>query len=386
MSFLIKILVLKLTFNMIYSSGDIGCRNEFGKPVDWFSVYKLPKTGKNSNSYIQKGTAYAFITEEHQSWSLANTSLGDAKSIAGHTLNILYNQKNITSQDRFGYVLYNDQVGSDENNEHMKTNSRKAHAKGVLIFDKKIALWLIHSIPNYPPKPVTLKYNLADSQTVYAQSMLCLSVPFEQLDQIGLQLFYSYPQIYDSFIPKSLLNLNKKTGELKNLLSALNGERVKKAPFYNVEKLSTLKNNSFLAFHKDAKFDQDLYANLIASFIKSSLFSETWSHGFGTLATDCNTTYPVYNIEKISMNKIVPRFTFNVGNDHSKWAINLAMNANQSKYICIGDINRQKSQKKRGGGSVCFMNNVNVWNSYFDLIELTENCENKNVAPNNIKP
>lgn len=218
MSFLIKILVLKLTFNMIYSSGDIGCRNEFGKQVDWFSVYKLPKTGKNSNSYIQKGTAYAFITEERQSWSLANTSLGDATSIAGHTLNILYNQKNITSQDRFGYVLYNDQVGSDENNEHMKTNSRKAHAKGVLIFDKKIALWLIHSIPNYPPKPVTLKYNLADSQTVYAQSMLCLSVPFEQLDQIGLQLFYSYPQIYDSFIPKSLLNLNKKNRRAKKFI------------------------------------------------------------------------------------------------------------------------------------------------------------------------
>jgi hypothetical protein len=47
--------------------------------------------------------------------------------------------------------------------------------------------------------------------------------------------------------------------------------------------------------------------------------------------------------------------------------------------MCIGDINRQESQKKRGGGSVCF-----VEKSYFDLIELTENCENKNVSPKSL--
>ena len=102
------------------------------------------------------------------------------------------------------------------------------------------------------------------------------------------------------------------------------------------------------------------------------------------MSSECNSTYSVYNIEKISMNKILPKFTFTVGSDHSKWAINLAIDSNHSKYMCIGDINRQESQKKRGGGSVCFVENKNVWKSYFDLIELTENCENKNVSPNSL--
>ena len=46
------------------------------------------------------------------------------------------------------------------------------------------------------------------------------------------------------------------------------------------------------------------------------------SHDVGHIS-ECNSTYPVYNIEKISMNKILPKFTFTVGSDHSKWAINL---------------------------------------------------------------
>jgi len=97
--------------------------------------------------------------------------------------------------------------------------------------------------------------------------------------------------------------------------------------------------------------------------------------------TNCSVQYPVYNIEKINMNKIVANFSFVVGADHSKWGVNLALKSNESKYVCIGDINRQVSQKKRGGGSVCFNNNTNVWSSYFNIIELTENCQNQNVPP-----
>ncbi len=57
---------------------------------------------------------------------------------------------------------------------------------------------------------------------------------------------------------------------------------------------------------------------------------------------------------------------------------------NRPKYTCIGDINRQNSQKKRGGGTVCFINNVGVWYSYFNLIDSTENCDYQKVSPKTI--
>lgn len=374
-------LLLILTLKLVeINSTKIACQDENGQKVDWFSVYKLPRYVSNSNQFIQNGTAYTHLSELSQKWSLGLKSMNDSQSNAGRTLNILYNNE---TNSEIGYMMYNDQYGSDDD-EEVLANTRKAHAKGVLIFDDQTAVWLIHSIPNYPPKPNTGKYKISPSQTVYGQSMLCITVKLSELDKIGKQLLYSYPQVFDSYIPNSLLSQNNKTGHLNNLVSVIKGERVKVAPWFNVQQLTTLNNNKFLAFHKDTKFDQDLYANLIGPTLQSSLFTETWSRGIGTLPTNCNTTYPVYNIEKINMNKLIPNFSFTVYSDHSKWAANLAMETNETKYVCIGDINRQNSQKKRGGGSVCFVGNQNVWNAYFSLIELTENCVNQNVAPANL--
>ena len=126
------------------------------------------------------------------------------------------------------------------------------------------------------------------------------------------------------------------------------------------------------------------YGSLVAPNLKSSLFTETWSHGVGTMPTNCSSQYAVYNIDKINMNKIVPSFSYVNGADHSKWAVNLAISEQSGKYACIGDINRQTSQFTRGGGTVCFNNNAKVWSQYYNLIDLTENCQNVDVAPSTL--
>ena len=56
--------------------------------------------------------------------------------------------------------------------------------------------------------------------------------------------------------------------------------------------------------------------------------------------------------------------------DHSKWAmsVNDAMN-----IVCIGDINRQFSQAKRGGGSVC-VQNAQLWNTFKSIVTQIEPC------------
>lgn len=49
----------------------------------------------------------------------------------------------------------------------------------------------------------------------------------------------------------------------------------------------------------------------------------------------------------------------------------------EKKIACVGDINRQEEQFKRGGGTVCFMDNENVWNQYSKLVAQVEPCKRK---------
>ena len=43
------------------------------------------------------------------------------------------------------------------------------------------------------------------------------------------------------------------------------------------------------------------------------------------------------------------------------------------KWTCIGDVNRMKSQFKRGGGTVCLQND-DVWKAFRDSIDEIEPC------------
>jgi deoxyribonuclease-2 len=54
--------------------------------------------------------------------------------------------------------------------------------------------------------------------------------------------------------------------------------------------------------------------------------------------------------------------------DHSKWAV-----SEQGAWICIGDINRQQSQAKRGGGTIC-MENPRIASLYRSAIDQVECC------------
>ena len=206
--------------------------------------------------------------------------------------------------------------------------------------------------------------------------MLCLSLPLSSLDQIGRQLLKAYPHVYDSFIPATM----QKNPLLANIIRVAARETTQSelAPFYNVENLKTLGGSEFVAFHKSTYFYDDLYAQLVAKQLKSSLFTETWSNGVGTQPSNCTTQYPVHNIDIIRFNSYNTQFTVN--SDHSKWGLNVPTDITQGKYICIGDINRQISQYKRGGGTVCFKNNAAVGRSL-------DNTTDKYVPPkNDIKP
>ena len=191
------------------------CRDELtGEPLDWFTLYKLPKEhetlrnnffeflfGIRLDDYAAKsravpfgdsGTAYTYITNKKQDWTLSGLSINDTSSMPGMTLSQLYGG----NASDIGYVLYNDQAD--------KVSIVKEHTKGVVLFNSISAVWIVHSIPNYPPKRSTGAYSIHPSQCIFGQSMLCMSFNVDQLPLVGQQLVYNYPQIYDFAIPDTL--------------------------------------------------------------------------------------------------------------------------------------------------------------------------------------
>lgn len=158
---------------------------------------------------LSTGTAYTLITNNRQQWSLSGLNFNDTKSAAGQTISPLYSASN----NDLGYILYNDQAD--------KVTVIKGHTKGVILFDGNTAVWIVHSIPHFPPKKSDAKYMINPSQCVYGQSMVCMTFKFDELEKIGLQLLFNYPQVYDYNIPEKLLQT--KGAILNNLVKVVNG-------------------------------------------------------------------------------------------------------------------------------------------------------------------
>lgn len=96
---------------VILASAELACKDEKGKDVDWFVVYKLPYQ-KDSPAPLNTGYSYAFMTgkplkgsgkEETSSWKLSNMLTTDAKSIFGTTLAPLH-----SAPKKYTHIMYND--------------------------------------------------------------------------------------------------------------------------------------------------------------------------------------------------------------------------------------------------------------------------------------
>ncbi len=326
-------------------------------------------TGVN-NANLTHGTAYMFMTSQRPEWQLSTLSINDTQSLPAQTLAKIYS-RDFSDEPDIGYVLYNDQADT--------FTIIKGHTKGVILFNERSAVWIVHSIPHYPPAASDKHYKINPGQCVYGQQMLCMSFNFDRLETIGKQLLYNYPQVYDYFIPERLRFY--RSNVLQPLLSVINGEHVTEAPWASAAELVTSGGQKMLSFSKFTDFEDDLYSGLVAPSLKSNLYTETWSNGEGTMPSNCSRDLPyhVVNIEQIKLSVLDLEFT--VHNDHSKWAVTNVddmlrlRDDDEVKVACIGDINRQVDQLKRGGGTVCFMDNQQVWSQYHGLVKNVQGCK-----------
>jgi len=325
--FVVAFLVCCQWTNVVWC--DVKCLDNNGNPVDWFVLVKLPKLESSSVETIHDGVGQLYMDVNNQQWTLLKQGI-DAQSqhAVYNTLQQIYSAKK--SQD-MAYLMYNDESPDG------KTSYSYGHTKGDMCFDKSSGFWLVHSVPKFPP-PAKDGYSYPDSGHTYGQTFLCVTYPYQQLNAIGLQLQYNYPQIYDFNLPASFSQDNV------NLVQAVQHIHVKVAPWNHYAMLSSEAGQQFASFAKFSSYGKDLYDAWLAPSFKSNMKVETWQNGVGPLPSNCTAKYHVLNAA--SLNFMNNKFTNS--HDHSKWAV-----ADSQDWICIGDINRERSQKLRAGGTVC---------------------------------
>ena len=239
--------------------------------------------------------------------------------------------------------------------------------------DKTSGFWLIHSIPKFARAP-TGKYEYPDTGMDNGQTALCISIKTDKegKDMVN-QLKHLTPNIYSSFETDEVLAT---LPEFKDL-----GAKKYKTPEEKSvgEITSSSGDTNFISFarSKVAAADGDLYSVMVAPHLKNSLIVETWRRGAGTpLESNCKDNFKVSNVNEMLINfssdsPLKDSGVWPYARDHSKWAMSQDP---KSPYVCIGDINRMKSQFKRGGGTVC-VKDAAIWKVFREAVHDIEACK-----------
>ncbi|CAJ0925664.1 unnamed protein product, partial [Mesorhabditis belari] len=256
--------------------------------------------------------------------------------------------------------LYNDDSPLKE------SDGNRGHAKGVLNFDRSTGFWMIHSVPNYPPLH---SYSYPKTATKYGQSFLCITVSTENLNAIGDHLKYIQATPFDIGLPDDFA---QKYPVLRTIAQkkSISTSTVK----YTFEaELTTKGGTHFHTFAKHKKFKKDIWYDLIVPTMGVSLGVQSWLNGQATdLKSECGSHGNVNDIDEIT----VLGARFPSSKDHSKWGVS---DDARRPIVCIGDLNRQTSQLKRGGGALC-IENSKLWETYRSSASHVSACRSNGIV------
>ncbi|XP_029360040.1 deoxyribonuclease-2-alpha isoform X2 [Echeneis naucrates] len=366
-------LFLSLLVSFMPLGGDtspISCYNDQGEAVDWFYLYKLPR--EHHSKSPEKGEMYLIMEKGSEGWTKGKGTVNDTTGALGRTVGQLYSQRKSTD---LAYILYNDQSPPDDFGDRWVDNSgsRGGHTKGVVLLDKNQGFWLVHSTPHFPPVRQAGGYYYPSSGAFNGQNFICVTYPLDRFQTIGEQLQINQPNVYDCHVPESLASL----------VPALAAVCEKRDPSGHViPRAKTVSNRSvtltskegteFISFAKGASFDNDLYHSWVAPTLQSDLLVQFWVRSTGVLPSDCSLGWKVLDITLLNPGQT---FTFKASQDHSKWAVSskAAGKGVGGGWVCVGDINRNQAEEKRGGGTVCLRDPV-VWKAYRTAALECEGC------------
>ncbi|CAI2348427.1 unnamed protein product [Caenorhabditis sp. 36 PRJEB53466] len=343
-----------------FSNALYQCKDNNGNNVDWFVFYKLPHLYDHPNNLpISNGTGFMYFDVNNKNWKLMDQGMDVQNNGIYYTLQQYYTSDNSST---FSY-LYNDEWPDST----IWSNS-SGHAKGVTVFDQYTGFWLIHSIPKFPSAD---QFRFPSNAHYYGQMGICISFNYNALSDIAQQLFYYNTFTYQFNLPASFANAIPVLTQLKNK------EYNKSPPLTSIKVLKSLGGQNFKHFAKTGEWGQDLYNDLVAGELKSSIKVETWNHQSGdelNLPSMCDP-----NKKQSTMSAKYIRLPFGVNytsyEDHSKFVVAYSevTSTPPVPYVCIGDINRQTHQLHRGGGTMCIYDH-DTYFQFADIIKEVVPC------------
>ncbi|XP_028301015.1 deoxyribonuclease-2-beta isoform X2 [Gouania willdenowi] len=328
----------------------LSCRNEAGDPVDWFIIYKLPQYRIGE---IGSGVEYLYLDSSSDSWQMSKFMINSSQGAIGNTLNQLYEGKAYESNSLV-YALYNDGPPV------LKYIKGYGHTKGVLLFDHSQGFWLPHSIPRFPSFPDG-GYLYPTSGKVNGQTALCVTFQYQQFLNIAKQLVYFYPRFYNCSVPASFL------ADLPQLAQLCKGSKPEPASKTSMKELVSIGGNTFLSFAKSEHLVDDIYTGWVAQALDADLLVQSWQRQGWKLPSNCSLPKHVMNIQRIQPSESV---LFHSYNDHSKWCVSQTY---EKQLTCLGDLNREVSQMRCGGGLICTFN-PSVYNAFRRAVDWYEGC------------
>uniref|UniRef100_A0A8C6TZG0 deoxyribonuclease II n=1 Tax=Neogobius melanostomus TaxID=47308 RepID=A0A8C6TZG0_9GOBI len=335
---------------LVVCSADISCKNEVGEPVDWFVIYKLPR---RKIGEVGTGVDYMYLDSNMESWLMSEFMVNTSQGAIGRTLSQLYSGHAYKSNSSV-YAMYND--APPISNFSLKCG----HTKGMMLFDRSQGFWLSHTIPHFPSFPEK-GYIYPDSGKANGQTALCVTYRYEQFIHIVKQLAYTKPRFFNCSVPSAFLPDFTQLSQLcEDIELPIDTDR-------RVEQLVSAKGEKFVSFAKSSLFVDDIYTGWVAQRLAVDLLVETWQREKHALPSNCSLPQHTMNISRIRL----PGSTrFLSRHDHSKWCVS---QDHEAQLTCLGDLNREKAQMKRGGGLICSRHPV-IYKAFRQLVDQYISC------------
>jgi deoxyribonuclease-2 len=318
--------------------------NESGKPVDWWFVYKVPQLAAGQNDSAETtGYEYAYFDAAMDAAGgnvvASPNVIGDGNGALDRTLQSAFAKPGKT----VGYILYNDELPATAGRPD---NANLGHTKGLFTFDTqtKRGYWLLHSWPKFVDPTAH-----QDPAPMYGQTYLCLALDLDTLERIaGQMLLFQEPQTYFC-----------RQGGLTSAYPGLT--QLMSQPTYDVPagtsvlQLQTIGKMPFSVIAKNRQWDGDFWNGLVGPTLRDDIDVDTWIRGLIPPHADTDGIHKTFDIKYINLGPLGIHYAWPETRDHAKWAITL-----KNDWVCVGDINRMITQRKRGGGAIAFQNRT-LW-------------------------
>lgn len=275
-------------------------------------------------------------------WPLSQNNMTNNSTPVASTLAPLYEEN--TRKDLM-YFVYNDQPPK------IYSGTRNGHSKGVLLFDDKFGVWLLHSVPQFVNGLHSGEYRFPENAWDNGQMFMCVTFATSEVNKIARLLRTEYANVYARQVPQAMKVKYREVA----LLAEDSFVSARDEKLYDTDLFSE-GGVPLRGYAKRTTAREDIYFGVLAEALEGAIAVQSWRNGAGSpLPDQRSSTCAVVNIDGMIMEyEKDKRVNFSATVDHSKWAF-----AIDKDIFCFASMNRMLSQaERRGGEALCFNNHA----------------------------